>query len=452
MPLDDEATFELIRSTHTLGCFQIESPGPARAGRQVRAGDLRRPHHRHLAVPARPGQVRHGHAVPAGPAGLAASPSYLHPNLRARAARRPTASSSSTSRCCRSSRVTTGVTLAEADEVRRALGLPGGPARGRGLVAAGWPGPRLQRRRRRPDLGGAQGVRVVRLLQGARRGLRAADLPVGLAQGPPPGRVPRRRAHPRPGHVPQAADPRRRPQPRHRRAGARRQRLRRHLPGRAGRLVGRAAAGDPGPGRRRPVRPDAGPRPAPPPDLPDGRAYGIRLSLADVKGISDGRGRRGSSPAGPTPRSPTSGTAPRSPARSSSGSWWPAASTPSTASGGLAGPAAGLRPPRPGDPARPAAAGRRARPLDRPARSRPGPARGLAPRSRAAAATAVGRAGAASLSRSAGSGHRTCAAAGGRGPVPGGRGRSCRPPSSRPARPRPRRRARARPRPPGCRR
>lgn len=27
VPFDDEATFELIRSTHTLGCFQIESPG-----------------------------------------------------------------------------------------------------------------------------------------------------------------------------------------------------------------------------------------------------------------------------------------------------------------------------------------------------------------------------------------------------------------------------------------
>jgi len=27
IPLDDEPTFELIRSTHTLGCFQIESPG-----------------------------------------------------------------------------------------------------------------------------------------------------------------------------------------------------------------------------------------------------------------------------------------------------------------------------------------------------------------------------------------------------------------------------------------
>ncbi|WP_426002877.1 DNA polymerase III subunit alpha [Paenarthrobacter sp. NyZ202] len=27
VPLDDEATYDLIRSTHTLGCFQIESPG-----------------------------------------------------------------------------------------------------------------------------------------------------------------------------------------------------------------------------------------------------------------------------------------------------------------------------------------------------------------------------------------------------------------------------------------
>src|SRR5205085_630707 len=27
VPLDDPVTFDLIRSTHTLGCFQIESPG-----------------------------------------------------------------------------------------------------------------------------------------------------------------------------------------------------------------------------------------------------------------------------------------------------------------------------------------------------------------------------------------------------------------------------------------
>jgi len=40
-------------------------------------------------------------------------------------------------------------------------------------------------------------------------------------------------------------------------------------------------------GEAGPAQPDVGPRQAPPPDLPDGRAYGIRLSLADVKGIND---------------------------------------------------------------------------------------------------------------------------------------------------------------------
>ena len=53
----------------------------ARAGRQVRAGDLRRPHHRHLAVPARPGQVRHGDARSCGPGRAGRPPQYLHPDL-----------------------------------------------------------------------------------------------------------------------------------------------------------------------------------------------------------------------------------------------------------------------------------------------------------------------------------------------------------------------------------
>ena len=41
VPFDDAETFTLISSAETLGCFQIESPGPARAGRQVRHRDLR---------------------------------------------------------------------------------------------------------------------------------------------------------------------------------------------------------------------------------------------------------------------------------------------------------------------------------------------------------------------------------------------------------------------------
>ena len=37
IPLDDEPTFELIRASDTLGCFQIESPGPARAAAEAPA-------------------------------------------------------------------------------------------------------------------------------------------------------------------------------------------------------------------------------------------------------------------------------------------------------------------------------------------------------------------------------------------------------------------------------
>jgi error-prone DNA polymerase len=63
----------------------------------------------------------------------------------------------------------------------------------------------------------------------------------------------------------------------------------------------------------------SGPRSAPSdPRLPDGRGYGIRIGLAEVKGISEAE-LSGSSPAGPTPRCPTSGTAPGCPGRSSSG-------------------------------------------------------------------------------------------------------------------------------------
>ena len=76
--LDDEAQVPLRRR----GDLRADQPGPdprglpdrvagpARAGRQVRDRDVRRHHHRHLAVPARAGQERHGHAVPRRQAGL----------------------------------------------------------------------------------------------------------------------------------------------------------------------------------------------------------------------------------------------------------------------------------------------------------------------------------------------------------------------------------------------
>ena len=137
---------------------------------------------------------------------------------------------------------------------------------------------------RRDGSGRCSCLRVLRVLQGARRCLRAAHLPVGLAQGAPHGQLPRRRPHPRPRHVPQAADPRRRPPVRRHRAAARRQRLRRGLPRRTGR-PGRRRTGPHPPRRARCHRRQRGVPDQP--LLPDARGYGIRIALAEVKGISD---------------------------------------------------------------------------------------------------------------------------------------------------------------------
>ena len=146
VPLDDEATFRLIRDEPHPRLLPDREPRPARADRQVRAGALRGPHHRHLAVPARPGQVRHDHPVPRGPARLEQDP--LPP---------PDASS-------RRSRETEGVVVFHEqvlhDRRRDDRGDPRPGRRGapharhpdrarseiEALVAPGGPGPRLRRR------------------------------------------------------------------------------------------------------------------------------------------------------------------------------------------------------------------------------------------------------------------------------------------------------------------
>ena len=221
--LEDEPTFRLIRTTHTLGCFQIESPG-----QRELVGKFAPETFEDLIIDIslfRPGPVKSDMVTPFLLARQGwREPEYLHPTL-VPALGETYGVVVFHEQVLRIVTETTGVTLAQADEVRRALGSPAGPAGGRGLVASGRRGPRLRGRRPRPHLGGAQGVRLVRVLQGPRGGVRAPDLPVGLAQGPPPGSVPRRGAHPRPGHVPQAADPRRRPRPGHHGPGPGRQRL-----------------------------------------------------------------------------------------------------------------------------------------------------------------------------------------------------------------------------------
>ena len=212
---------------------------PARARRQVRHRDLRRHHHRHLAVPARAGQERHDHPLPRGQAGLEDRP--LPP-------RRPAPDPRADPR--RGGLPRAG----DRDDRARSAGSPTPRATRSAAPSAtprGWPRPRRGSSRARwpqgydlaagrAGLEGARGLRLVRLLQGARRRVRPADLPVGLAQGALAGALPVRRAHPRPRDVPQAADPRRRPPVRGRGARARRQRERVDLRRRAGRAPTRA--------------------------------------------------------------------------------------------------------------------------------------------------------------------------------------------------------------------
>ncbi len=110
--------------------------------------------------------------------------------------------------------IMTGCGRDEADRVRR--GVCPTPSRrgGSGSGSHRTRRPRGTRRRdHRADLGDRRGLRVVRLLQGARGRLRRPDVPVGVAEGPSPGRLLRRVAHARPRMYPKRlllADARRR--------------------------------------------------------------------------------------------------------------------------------------------------------------------------------------------------------------------------------------------------
>ena len=280
-----------------------------------------------------------------------------------------------------------GIGYAEADEKRRALGDVEGMAEtklwffpralARGYSAAGGRG----------DLEGARGVRVVRVLQGPRGGVRAADLPVRLAQGALAGALPGRGAHPRPGHVPQAADPRRRPPARHRDPRPRRQRLRAGVRRRAGRRgrarrlrhparAGRGQGdqrGRGGPDRRGPALPLAHRLLAPRPGLPAGRrAAGAGRGVR--RGLRHRAGRRSATAYAAAARSPgatccsrwpsSTGTPGRSSGPRAAAGWRGGSPRPVTPG---PGPGRGRRGPqqhRPGDPggrpaARAAPAGRR---------------------------------------------------------------------------------------------
>ena len=122
--LDDERAFRLIRSTHTLGCFQIESPG-----QRELIGKFGPETFEDLIIDIslfRPGPVKSDMITPF----LLArnqwrAPEYLHPTLEP-ALRETQGVVVFHEQVLKIVAETTGVSLAQADEVRRALGSPQG--------------------------------------------------------------------------------------------------------------------------------------------------------------------------------------------------------------------------------------------------------------------------------------------------------------------------------------
>ncbi len=122
IPLDDGATFELIRSTHTLGCFQIESPG-----QRELVGKFGPETFDDLITDIslfRPGPVKSDMVTPFLRARQGwEPPQYFHPDLEPALAETYGVVVFH-EQVLKILNVMTGCTLAEADEVRRSLGSP----------------------------------------------------------------------------------------------------------------------------------------------------------------------------------------------------------------------------------------------------------------------------------------------------------------------------------------
>jgi error-prone DNA polymerase len=282
--LDDEATFRLIRSTHTLGCFQIESPG-----QRELIGKFAPETFRDIIIDIslfRPGPVKSDMVTPFLQARHAwCEPEYLHPSLR-EVLGETYGVVVFHEQVLKIVEATTGVTLAEADEVRRAMGSTSGQAQvqewWRPLAAARGYAPAdvdriwevlkafasfgfckahaaafalptyqsawLKAHHPAAFLAGVlthdPGMYPKRLILDDARSLGIAVLGLDVNASDDVYRVERVAVWDEP---PPA-------------------------------ILDQLGAG--------PSRPDDGPRQAPAADLPDARGYGIRMSLAEVKGIS----------------------------------------------------------------------------------------------------------------------------------------------------------------------
>ncbi len=127
VPLDDETTFAMVRTTRTLGCFQIESPG-----QRELIGKLAPTTFEDLIVDIslfRPGPVKSDMIRPFLEARHGwARPQFLHERLIPALAETEGVVVFH-EQMLRIIAETTGVTLAQADEVRRTMGTPDGQAR-----------------------------------------------------------------------------------------------------------------------------------------------------------------------------------------------------------------------------------------------------------------------------------------------------------------------------------
>ncbi|MHA7176438.1 DNA polymerase III subunit alpha [Arthrobacter sp. Sr24] len=122
VPLDDEPTFELIRSTHTLGCFQIESPG-----QRELIGKMAPTEFSDLVIDIslfRPGPMQSNMVKPflESRAGFA-TPYYAHVDLIP-ALEETHGVTVFHEQVLRTLHIMTGCTLSRADEFRRGLGNP----------------------------------------------------------------------------------------------------------------------------------------------------------------------------------------------------------------------------------------------------------------------------------------------------------------------------------------
>ncbi len=265
VPLDDETTFRMIRTAHTLGCFQIESPG-----QRELIGRFGPETFTDLVIDIslfRPGPVKSDMINPFLRARQGwEEVEYLHPTLED-ALRDTSGVVVFHEQVLQIVAVTTGASLAEADEVRRAMGSRDGQAE-----VKAWFGPRARSR-------GYDDASVERIWQ-----VLEAFASFGFC-----------RAHAAAFALPtyQSAW------------------LKAHHPAA---FLAAVLTHDPGMYPKRLILDDArnlgitvlgldvnaseatyrvervadvGELPHPGPDLPDGRGYGIRLSLAEVKGIAE---------------------------------------------------------------------------------------------------------------------------------------------------------------------